>query len=526
MKKLIQVFIIFGFVGLMCGSVNGQTLQDAKDLMEGEEYKQAFEILKPLAEKGNAEAQYNLGVLYYKGPRYNEKEELKGKGVPQDYDEAVKWWRLAAEQGVAQAQYELGRIYESDLVEVPGPEPEKEVVKWTRLAAEQGHAQAQSMLGFYYKNGLGVQKDYQEAVKWYRLAADQGDASAQNNLGGMYEKGLGVTQDYDEAVKWYRLAARQGHTRAKNSLGLMNEKGHGVPQDSKDQIQSASEKTFKDVGIAFRNGQTQIGLEILETLAEQGNGKAQITLGIMYTGLKKITEAWKVPSVEKNIPKMIKFLTLAEKNNDPEVKATLSELFNEHWLIEFGREFYKIEDYPAVFKLYSSSNRLNTKENANAQNIMGWMYANGKGVAKNEKEAMKWYKIAADHGSKGAEKALRKLTEELAEREKKAEAEARFKKWMDEAEQYRPTAKEVCEKEEKPSQCIAITSCMVAALISENPHDDRIKKFKKTAKGGLLSKGSIDKAMKELMKSFKEDESLEKKVDGILNVCMLGVLFH
>ena len=35
----------------------------------------------------------------------------KGQGVPQDYKEAVKWYRLSAEQGDAQAQYNLGVMY-------------------------------------------------------------------------------------------------------------------------------------------------------------------------------------------------------------------------------------------------------------------------------------------------------------------------------------------------------------------------------------------------------------------------------
>ena len=47
-----------------------------------------------LAEQGNADAQYNLGVMYY-----------NGRGVRQDYAEAVKWYRQAAEQGYPQAQY-------------------------------------------------------------------------------------------------------------------------------------------------------------------------------------------------------------------------------------------------------------------------------------------------------------------------------------------------------------------------------------------------------------------------------------
>ncbi len=53
-----------------------------------------------LAEQGNADAQFNLGLMYY-----------DGQGVRQDYAEAVKWYRQAAEQGYVKAQYNLGVMY-------------------------------------------------------------------------------------------------------------------------------------------------------------------------------------------------------------------------------------------------------------------------------------------------------------------------------------------------------------------------------------------------------------------------------
>ena len=103
--------------------------------------------------KGDAKAQYNLGLMYY-----------NGQGVLQDYKEAVKWYRKSAEQGYAKAQHNLGVMYE---------------------------------------DGLGVLQDYKEAFKWYRLASEQGYAEAQHNLGLLYEDGLGVLQDYKESVKWW-----------------------------------------------------------------------------------------------------------------------------------------------------------------------------------------------------------------------------------------------------------------------------------------------------------------------------------
>ena len=61
--------------------------ENAADAFEREDYETAYKLFLPLAEQGDADAQYNLGVMY------NE-----GEGVPQDYKEATKWFRLAAEE--------------------------------------------------------------------------------------------------------------------------------------------------------------------------------------------------------------------------------------------------------------------------------------------------------------------------------------------------------------------------------------------------------------------------------------------
>ena len=142
------------------------------------DYVTAVKLWQPLANQGNAAAQYSLGLRY-----------ARGQGVAQDYTEALKWYRLAAIQGVAEAQHNLGVMYDK---------------------------------------GQGVQQNDAEAVKWFRLAAKQGFAKAQHNLGEKYDKGEGVPQSTAEALKWYRLAANQGDEKAQNNLGVMYAKGQGV----------------------------------------------------------------------------------------------------------------------------------------------------------------------------------------------------------------------------------------------------------------------------------------------------------
>ncbi len=88
-------------------------------------YATAWEEWRPLAEQGDANAQYYLGVMHQ-----------NGEGVSQNYAEAAKWFRLAAEQGYAAAQaklavaYYLGRGVPQDYVLSH---------MWCNLSAAQGN---------------------------------------------------------------------------------------------------------------------------------------------------------------------------------------------------------------------------------------------------------------------------------------------------------------------------------------------------------------------------------------------------
>lgn len=165
--------------------------------------KREVEATRIRAEKGEAAAQYRLGVCYE-----------DGKGVRKSLSEAVLWYRKAAEQGYVDAQNQLGMCYDNGEGVVKSP---SEAVLWYRKAAEQGHAAAQYNLGVCYENGEGVEKSLFEAVQWYRKAAAQGDEDAQYNLGVCYENGKGVEQSLSDAVHWYSCAAAQGHSKAKRA---------------------------------------------------------------------------------------------------------------------------------------------------------------------------------------------------------------------------------------------------------------------------------------------------------------------
>ena len=151
--------------------------------------------------KGDPEAQYYLGEHY---------------ADDEDFKTAVKWFQKAADRGNADAQNNLGFCYH----EGQGvPQDYDEAVKWYLKAADQGFAFAQNNLGFCYQEGQGVPKNYNEAVKWY-LKATEGytQGRAERHLGDCYEHGYGVVQDITEAIKWYKKAADDDDSEAREAL--------------------------------------------------------------------------------------------------------------------------------------------------------------------------------------------------------------------------------------------------------------------------------------------------------------------
>ncbi len=95
-----------------------------------------------------------------------------------DYATALREWRPLAEQGDATAQFNVGLMYVDGL---GVPKDYAEAVRWLRKAAEQGDTDAQNYLGVMYDYGPGVPQDYVQAHMWYNLAAARGNESARKN---------------------------------------------------------------------------------------------------------------------------------------------------------------------------------------------------------------------------------------------------------------------------------------------------------------------------------------------------------
>ena len=92
-----------------------------------------------------------------------------------DYATALREWRPLAEQGDARAQFDLGLLYEN------GDGVSRDYAKahqWYEKSAAQGGAKAQFYLGMQCAFGEGGPLDLVQAHMWYSLAAGNGHAAA------------------------------------------------------------------------------------------------------------------------------------------------------------------------------------------------------------------------------------------------------------------------------------------------------------------------------------------------------------
>jgi len=84
------VVLITAFLLLVSGNViaESNTYNQALDAYNNEDYETALPIWRKLATEGNADAQYALGVAYF-----------KGEGVTRDLNDSMKWFEQAAKSG-------------------------------------------------------------------------------------------------------------------------------------------------------------------------------------------------------------------------------------------------------------------------------------------------------------------------------------------------------------------------------------------------------------------------------------------
>lgn len=127
----------------------------------------------------------------------------KSLGEPQE-DAVLEWTRLAG-FGDAEAQFQMGVIYEKGRVFPRNP---TDAARWYRDAMGNGSAKGAYNLGLLHMRGAGVAKDPARAAKLFERAAKGGSGRAMLSLGSMFEAGIGVARDPVTAYRWYGMAVK------------------------------------------------------------------------------------------------------------------------------------------------------------------------------------------------------------------------------------------------------------------------------------------------------------------------------
>lgn len=156
--------------------VAADALGDGQQAYKEGNYNSAIQLLTPLANQSNSQAQFLLGMMHY-----------HGQGFPEDEKLAVYWFRKAALEGHTNAMFELGNAFllgreASKLV----PSPDREAALWYFQAASAGHVEAQYHLGLLFLAGKGVLESRKEALNWFMKAAAQGHAEAKRAIGRVH----------------------------------------------------------------------------------------------------------------------------------------------------------------------------------------------------------------------------------------------------------------------------------------------------------------------------------------------------
>ena len=128
------------------------------------DYKRSFKARMAAAQAGDAEAQYQLAMMYF-----------RGQGTKVDPKEMQRWFLAAAEQGHPLAQLRMGNIYKDGFYQTRDLPRANE---WFRKASLQENGFAQAILGVGYLGGLGVPKDEVKGYALLVISAYHGDFSA------------------------------------------------------------------------------------------------------------------------------------------------------------------------------------------------------------------------------------------------------------------------------------------------------------------------------------------------------------
>lgn len=294
----------------------------------------------------------------------------------------------------------------------------------TQSAAERGSIQQQIELAAAYFAGKGVTRDEKQAAYWYEKAANAGDPSAQLQIGFFYEAGIGVPRDSARAAAWFQRAVAGGSVAAKVNLGVAYMWGTGVRKDP------------------------EFATQLFREAAEKGSGPGACYLAdAYYYGM----------GVPKDLEKAKHWLEVGAKRHDAQAQFALAILLLRNpdrsaedraikLLHESARTGYIAAKHELALRLIRRADPSTVPQEAMEQLIeassqgfwkstlvLGILYRDGRGVAKDPEGAYVHFLIATMQGGDPATQMLKNdlksLTPAITE-SRIAALEAQASDWM------------------------------------------------------------------------------------------------
>lgn len=184
------------------------------------------------AESGDSDAQYQIGIMYY-----------KGIGIAQDYEAAIKWYKIAAEQKHPEALRMLGCAY----LNGNGVEKDTNQALYYFLEAQKYYTDSVDLCALMENTYLALDKLKRLSYEKFEMATEyaqdgKGCISCSKKEYDQKKRGCPFFQkelaelyrdkyEYEKAFVWYEKAALQGRSDAQYQLGVLYRDGRGVEKN-------------------------------------------------------------------------------------------------------------------------------------------------------------------------------------------------------------------------------------------------------------------------------------------------------
>lgn len=380
-----------------------KALEEATEAFKRGNYNQAEKLMKKWSKRGFADASellYRvLKARSRKAPDRQQKNRL--------HDEMIQMMIKAAEQGSAECQFQCGLAFEfPDQYQLQIDYPK--AFRYYQMGAKQGHNRAINNLGCMYQFGRGVERDMQKALSLYEEAVTAGNPRGHLGVGYMYQYGKGVQLSLYEAKNRFYLAK----SMAEEMLYLAKEQNDTEQESQHQRTINEAVTALEKIEVEFaclesrslKEANPDKAEKELLKLANEGKGRAQFELGLLYDDRKQFALAakWYKKAGENglgggmaNLAAIYYFGKGVAKNYKLAFVyfKKAEEMTGNKWAIHmlgrmYEEGYYVKKDYIKAVEMYQKAARQNEP---NALARIGYMYEKGFGLPQDYKKAAEYY---------------------------------------------------------------------------------------------------------------------------------------